>query len=124
MRALDECWQLGGKQPLGLIGSSFGGWAAAAYAERHPGRVHRLLLLCPVSWEVAKWAVRGKKLVREVSKSAVRECSAVAQSFGLADRWEGIVGGSKPMTDWKRQGSRTFLLPSSGLPVSIPWSFA
>jgi uncharacterized protein len=49
LEAVDECWRSHGQgNAINLIGSSFGGWAAAAYAARHPERVHRLLLLCPV----------------------------------------------------------------------------
>ena len=33
--------------PLSLIGSSMGGYLAARWAEQNPGRVDRLLLLCP-----------------------------------------------------------------------------
>ena len=44
--AVDAFWHTH-SSPLRLVGSSFGGWAAAAYAERHPERVDRLLLLCP-----------------------------------------------------------------------------
>ncbi|KAL1526725.1 hypothetical protein AB1Y20_015422 [Prymnesium parvum] len=78
--------------PICLIGSSFGGWAAAAYASLHPERVDRLLLLCP--------------------------------AFGLADRWEAIVGGSEQLKAWETSGSRTFVVPASGQKVSIPWAFA
>ena len=35
------------RHPLRLVGSSFGGWAAAQYAQIHRSRVDRLLLLCP-----------------------------------------------------------------------------
>jgi pimeloyl-ACP methyl ester carboxylesterase len=33
--------------PLSLAGMSYGGWLAADYARRHPGRVRRLVLLSP-----------------------------------------------------------------------------
>ncbi|ACY16596.1 YqiA/YcfP family alpha/beta fold hydrolase [Haliangium ochraceum] len=33
--------------PWCLVGSSLGGWVAARWAERHPERVARLVLLCP-----------------------------------------------------------------------------
>lgn len=48
--ALEEYWRASSEQqqqPLVLIGSSFGGWAAARFAEEHPDRVARLLLLNP-----------------------------------------------------------------------------
>jgi len=44
-------------RPLRLIGSSFGGWIAARFAELHPARVDRLLLLCPGFDMVARWPV-------------------------------------------------------------------
>jgi uncharacterized protein len=55
LAAVDACWQAhAGAGPLRLIGSSFGGWAAAAYAALHPDRVDRLLLLCPVTVVAAR----------------------------------------------------------------------
>lgn len=40
-----------------LIGSSLGGYLAALWAERHPERVDRLLLLCPGFDLVSRWSV-------------------------------------------------------------------
>lgn len=40
-------------RPLRLIGSSFGGWFALQFAQRHPELVDRLFLLCPVLDPVA-----------------------------------------------------------------------
>lgn len=40
-----------------LIGSSMGGWVASRWAELHPERVDRLLLLCPAFDFVARWPV-------------------------------------------------------------------
>ena len=81
LRAIDECWQAAQRaRPgtrLGLIGSSFGGWAAAAYAAAEPSRVDRLLLLCPgfdlgSRWErivggsdaVSRWREGGARTFR------------------------------------------------------------
>lgn len=51
LSAIDEFWKAAQRESPGtrlcLVGSSFGGWAAAAYAHRHPERVSRCLLLCP-----------------------------------------------------------------------------
>ena len=48
---IDDFWKAAQRDSPGtrlcLVGSSFGGWAAAAYAQRHPDRVSRCLLLCP-----------------------------------------------------------------------------
>lgn len=41
-RLVDACGR-----PAVLIGSSLGGLAAAAFAQRHPDRVEKLVLLCP-----------------------------------------------------------------------------
>ena len=72
--ALEACWARAGEQPMTLIGSSFGGWAAARFAELHPQKVSRLLLLNPgfelgSRWEsiaggpanLAAWRRRGTR---------------------------------------------------------------
>lgn len=38
-----------------FIGSSMGGWVAARWAELHPDRVDRLVLLCPGFDMIARW---------------------------------------------------------------------
>ncbi|MFW6050571.1 MAG: YqiA/YcfP family alpha/beta fold hydrolase [Myxococcota bacterium] len=38
-----------------LVGSSLGGWLAARFAELHPGRVDRLVLLCPGFGLAERW---------------------------------------------------------------------
>lgn len=60
-----------------LVGSSLGGWLAAAWAERHPDRVQRLLLLCPAfdvptRWPdimppgaMARWAREGRFMMQD-----------------------------------------------------------
>lgn len=40
---------------LRIVGSSLGGWLAARYAELHPDRVDRLVLLCPGFGLAARW---------------------------------------------------------------------
>ena len=58
LAAVDACWQAAAARNsrLRLIGSSFGGWVAAAYAERYPERVDRLLLLSPaLAWQEDQW---------------------------------------------------------------------
>ncbi|MDH3591799.1 MAG: alpha/beta fold hydrolase [Planctomycetota bacterium] len=52
--ALDEA-RGPGAPPLRLIGSSYGGYLSARYAELHPSRVERLLLLCPAFDMHARW---------------------------------------------------------------------
>ncbi|MEM9192840.1 MAG: YqiA/YcfP family alpha/beta fold hydrolase [Myxococcota bacterium] len=47
--------QLFGADPVRLIGSSFGGWLAARWAELHPTQVDRLLLLCPGFHLAERW---------------------------------------------------------------------
>jgi pimeloyl-ACP methyl ester carboxylesterase len=41
----------------GFVGSSLGGWLAARWAELHPARVDRLVLLCPGFDLAARWPV-------------------------------------------------------------------
>ena len=53
---IDAHWRAdAARAPLRLVGSSFGGTAALAYANRHPERVDRLLLLCPGFDLGARW---------------------------------------------------------------------
>ncbi len=40
-----------------FVGSSFGGWLAARWAELHPARVEKLVLLCPGFDLVSRWPV-------------------------------------------------------------------
>lgn len=68
-----------GAPPLHLIGSSYGGYLSARYAQRHPERVDRLLLLCPAfdmesRWPLvigptgrADWERDGTKLIPDAS---------------------------------------------------------
>lgn len=60
-----------------FVGSSLGGWLAARWAELHPDRVDRLVLLCPgfdlsARWPklfgadaMAEWAREGEMIVRD-----------------------------------------------------------
>lgn len=45
----------GDEQGWGFVGSSLGGWLAARWAGVHPGRVARLLLLCPAFDLASRW---------------------------------------------------------------------
>lgn len=51
--ALDR--EVGAHAPWGFVGSSLGGWVAARWAELHPDRVAKLLLLCPAFDVPARW---------------------------------------------------------------------
>ncbi len=42
-------------RPVRLIGSSLGGWLAARWASMHPGRVTRMMLLCPAFHMASHW---------------------------------------------------------------------
>lgn len=53
LAALDDMDQPG--PAWRLIGSSLGGWLAARWAELHPERVDRLVLLCPGFDMAARW---------------------------------------------------------------------
>jgi pimeloyl-ACP methyl ester carboxylesterase len=62
-----------------FIGSSFGGWLAARWAELHPDRVERLVLLCPGfdlaqrwpeilgSAQMAKWGAEGELYMEDAT---------------------------------------------------------
>ncbi|MFZ5443058.1 MAG: alpha/beta fold hydrolase [Myxococcota bacterium] len=48
---LDEVLDaLGVKEPVNLMGMSYGGWLAANYAQRRPARLRRLVLVAPAAW--------------------------------------------------------------------------
>jgi pimeloyl-ACP methyl ester carboxylesterase len=55
LRGVDE--MAGKDDPWRLIGSSLGGWLAARWAELHPERVERLVLLCPGFDLASRWPV-------------------------------------------------------------------
>lgn len=56
LAAVDEMdAQAPGGPPWRLVGSSLGGWLAARWAELHPARVDRLVLLCPAFDMNARW---------------------------------------------------------------------
>jgi hypothetical protein len=57
-RSGQECWN--------LIGSSWGGWVAARWAELHPDRMQRLVLLCPGFDLATRWpSLVGDEKMRE-----------------------------------------------------------
>jgi hypothetical protein len=61
---LDEL--LAGDDPVRLSGSSFGGYLAARWAELHPGRIERLLLLCPAFDLVGRWPqMLGQQVMKQ-----------------------------------------------------------
>lgn len=65
LEALDDMNRASG-QPLCLIGSSLGGWLAARWAELNPGRVERLVLLCPGFDLAGRWpALLGPEKMHE-----------------------------------------------------------
>jgi pimeloyl-ACP methyl ester carboxylesterase len=56
LEALDRMHDDAGRPQWRLIGSSMGGYLAARWAELHPDRVERLLLLCPAFDLPGRWA--------------------------------------------------------------------
>jgi pimeloyl-ACP methyl ester carboxylesterase len=56
LSAIDDL-DAGGDLPWCMVGSSFGGWLAARWAEQNPDRVHRLVLLCPGFQLAERWPV-------------------------------------------------------------------
>lgn len=56
LEAIDEMDARAGREDRWcLVGSSMGGWLAARWAELNPGRVDRLVLLCPGFDLAARW---------------------------------------------------------------------
>jgi hypothetical protein len=53
--ALEVVDEAAGDGPVRLLGSSLGGWLAAVWAERHPERVERMVLLCPAFALAERW---------------------------------------------------------------------
>lgn len=52
---LDRCHEREGRPAWRIVGSSLGGWLAARWAELHPSRVDRLVLLCPAFDIAHRW---------------------------------------------------------------------
>jgi hypothetical protein len=52
---LDRLHERRGRPTWRLVGSSLGGWLAARWAELHPERVDRLVLLCPAFDMGTRW---------------------------------------------------------------------
>ena len=60
METFDQ--ERGAEEPWRIIGSSMGGYVATRWAQLHPGRVDRLLLLCPGFNMSERWAeILGEK---------------------------------------------------------------
>lgn len=58
-----------GDGPWSFVGSSLGGWLAARWAELHPERVARLVLLCPAFDIGERWpAILGEGVVERWKK--------------------------------------------------------
>ncbi|CEL98256.1 unnamed protein product [Vitrella brassicaformis CCMP3155] len=99
--AVDEVWEREagahgeGEVKLRLIGSSLGGYFAARYAELHPNRVDRMVLLCPAF----DFHNQFRKLTGE-----------------------NTVFGPPDMDGWQSAGSRPFPMPDGSL-VDVPFSF-
>ncbi|MFV8752288.1 alpha/beta fold hydrolase [Nannocystaceae bacterium ST9] len=83
-RQLDEREQVEpGSARWRLIGSSMGGWVASRWAQLHPERVDRLLLLCPAFDFTTRWPV----LIGEQAFARWREQGSIP----LADGTKQIV---------------------------------
>jgi pimeloyl-ACP methyl ester carboxylesterase len=59
--ALDQFYQKLGIEKATLVGNSFGGWAAAAFAIAHPQKVDKLALVSAAGYSAKGWA-RGETL--------------------------------------------------------------
>ncbi len=77
--AMDRATRGRDATPWCLVGSSFGGWLAARWAELHPDRVDRLVLLCPgfdlaERWpeilgasKMAEWGAEGELYMEDAT---------------------------------------------------------
>lgn len=97
-----------GDGPWGFVGSSMGGWVAARWAELHPDKVDRLLLLAPGLDLPNRW----RQLISEAELSAweARGWREVADADGVPTRLHWGL-----MEDARRQPS----LPRPRCPVLI-----
>ncbi len=78
-RQLDEREQVEpGSTRWRLIGSSMGGWVAARWAELHPERVDRLVLLCPAFDFSTRWPI----LIGEQAFARWREHGSIPLADG------------------------------------------
>jgi pimeloyl-ACP methyl ester carboxylesterase len=83
---LDQVLARMGRPKVHLMGHSFGGWAVANYAARHPGRVASLALLEPVFVFVGlRWQVYVKSIPASVPFLPRSWQDAMLSDFGGAD---------------------------------------
>jgi hypothetical protein len=73
-----------------LIGSSFGGWASARYAELHPDRVDRMLLLAP-AFELRWHGIIGDSGVAQWRRDGVREFTMPSSGATVRIPWSFAV---------------------------------
>jgi pimeloyl-ACP methyl ester carboxylesterase len=95
-----------GTGPVHLLGSSMGGYLAALFAARNPGRVEKLVLLAPAfgfaaRWPslvgeeaVARWLSTGKLPVYHYAENRMRDLGL--SMFEDANLWEPEPAFSQP----------------------------
>ncbi len=109
LRALDRLdARTPGGAPWRLIGSSMGGYLAARWAELHPDKVDRLLLLCPGFDMPDRWASMLGEDAMESWRKTGRHLFEDGRGVEVGVHW-GLV------EDGKRHPSR----PLPGCPVRV-----
>lgn len=68
-----------------LVGLSWGSAVAAHYAERHPGRVHRLVFLAPMPVAVVYDAARRARVIAALGPSRLDRLRSLYERIGGAD---------------------------------------
>jgi pimeloyl-ACP methyl ester carboxylesterase len=98
--------QAAGPGPVRILGSSMGGYLAALFAARNPGRVEKLVLLAPAfgfseRWPavvgqdaVARWLETGKLPVYHYAENRMRDLGI--SMYEDARRWEAAPGFPQP----------------------------
>lgn len=91
LMSIDAFWALHAKGgAMRLIGSSFGGWASARYAEMYPDRVERMLLLAP-AFELRWHGIVGASGVAQWRRDGVREFTMPSSGASVKIPWSFAV---------------------------------
>lgn len=107
--ALAAVGELSGADTWSFIGSSLGGWLAARFAELHPERIERLVLLCPGFDLASRWPLLfGAERMAEWERRGSME---VADGAGqLVPLHWGFYAESRRLPPWPEVPRETLIV--------------